>query len=146
MSIVTDEYDLHRFVDAQRLIYENALTMLRRGELCTRWMSLIFPRFVGCYQDDSGERFAIGSLDEARAFLAHPLLGNRLRESLDALQWLYDRSPADLLSEQDLKNLHSSLTLFAEASAESPLRAMLAIWFGCRAEELTMSRIDLVPQ
>jgi uncharacterized protein (DUF1810 family) len=143
---MADEYDLQRFVDAQSGIYDDALAMLRGGEMCTQWMSILFPRFVGCYHDDGSRSFAIGSLDEARAFLAHPLLGNRLRECLEALQWLYGRPPEDLLKEQDLKNLHSSLTLFAEASAESHLRSMLSIWFGCRAEELTMSQLDLVPQ
>ena len=140
---MANEYNLQRFVVAQRDIYDAALRMVRSGEMCSQWMSIVYPRFTGCYHDLVSEAFAISSLDEARAFLAHPLLGGRLRESLAALNWLSERSPEELMTEQDLKNLHSSLTLFAEASWEPHLRSMLSIWFGCRAEELTMSQLDL---
>src|SRR3546814_6704193 len=103
------------------------------------------PRFVNCYHDPSTETFAISSLYEARAYLAHPLLGSRLRESLTALAWLHDLDPDEVLSERDRQNLHSSLTLFAEATNESLMRQMLAIWFSCRADETTMIQLDLRP-
>jgi uncharacterized protein (DUF1810 family) len=106
-------------------------------------MAFVFPRFVNCYHDPSTEVFAIGSLDEARAYLAHPLLGSRMRESLASLAWLHDIEPEDVLSELDRQNLHSSLTLFGEATNESLMREMLATWFGCRADETTMVQLDL---
>lgn len=140
---MTDEYQLQRFTDAQSPIYEGAINQLRQRELDPAWMAIVFPRFVNCYHDPSTEVFAIGSLDEARAYLAHPLLGPRMRESLAALGWLHDIEPADVLSELDQQNLHSSLTLFGEATNESLMRDMLATWFGCRADETTMIQLDL---
>ncbi len=142
---MTDEYQLERFVAAQGPIYERAISQLRRRNLDPAWMAYIFPRFVNCYHDPSTEVFAIGSLDEARAYLAHPLLGSRIRESVMALSWLHDLDPEEVLSEQDRQYLHSSLTLFGEATSEPLMREMLAIWFGCRADETTMVQLDLRP-
>ena len=138
-----DEYRLQRFVDAQAPIYEEAVHALRRRTLDPRWMAVIFPRFVNCYHDASTDMFAIGSLDEARAYLAHPLLGPRMRESLAALQWLHDLDPDQILSRTDRQDLHSSLTLFAQATSETLMRDMLALWFGCRADEVTMAQLVL---
>lgn len=142
---MTDEYQLQRFIDAQAPIYENAIHQLHQRNLDPAWMAFIFPRFVNCYHDPSTEFFAIGSLDEARAYLAHPLLGSRMRQSIMALTWLHDLDPEEVLSEQDRQNLHSSLTLFGEATSEPLMRQMLAIWFGCRADEITMIQLDLRP-
>ena len=143
--MIDDEYRLQRFVDAQVPIYEDAIHALRGRTLDSRWMAFIFPRFVNCYHDSSTELFAIGSLDEARAYLAHHLLGSRMRESLAALEWLYDVDPDETLTQTDRQNLHSSLTLFAEATSETLMRNMLALWFGCRADEITMVQLDLRP-
>lgn len=140
---MTDEYQLQRFIDAQSSLYEGAIDQLRQRVLDPAWMAFVFPRFVNCYHDPSTEVFAIGSLDEARAYLAHPLLGSRMRESLAALAWLHDIDPEEVLSEPDRQNLHSSLTLFGEATSESLMRDMLAVWFGCRADETTMVQLDL---
>ena len=140
---MTDEYHMQRFIDAQSATYETALHQLRRQVLDPAWMAFVFPRFVNCYHDQSTEPFAIESLDEARAYLAHSLLGSRLRESLMALAWLHNLDPEEVLSDQDRQNLHSSLTLFAEATNEPLMRQMLAIWFGCRADVTTMIQLDL---
>ena len=140
-----NEYLLQRFIDAQAPIYDDAINSLRARTLDPRWMAFIFPRFVNCYHDSSTEMFAIGSLDEARAYLAHPLLGPRMRESLAALEWLYDLNLDEMLSQTDRQNLHSSLTLFAAATSETLMRDMLALWFGCRADETTMAQLDLRP-
>jgi uncharacterized protein (DUF1810 family) len=142
---MTDEYNLHRFVEAQRDVYEEAVHAIHRRVLDPAWMAFVFPRFVNCYHDRATSAFAIGSLDEARAYLAHPLLGGRLRESLGALEWLWNLDVDAVLSDRDKKNLHSSLTLFAEATNEPLMRRMLAIWFGCRADEITMIQLDLRP-
>src|SRR3546814_18164707 len=106
-------------------------------------MAFVFPRFVNCYHDPSTETFAISSLDEARAYLAHPLLGSRLRESLTALAWLHDLDPDEVLSERDRQNLHSSLTLFAEETNESLMCQIMDIWFSFRAVEPTIILMDL---
>lgn len=142
---MTDEYHLERFIDAQSGVYEHAIHELHRRVLDPAWMAFVFPRFLNCYHDPSTEAFAIASLDEARAYLAHPVLGPRMRESLGALAWLHDLDPVEVLSAQDRQNLHSSLTLFAEATDETLMRQMLEIWFSCRADETTMVQLDLRP-
>jgi uncharacterized protein (DUF1810 family) len=142
---MSDEYNLQRFVDAQEGVYDRALRSIHNRILDPAWMAFIFPRFVNCYHDHATSAFAIASLDEARAYLAHPLLGGRYRESLGALEWLWDLDVDAILSDRDKKNLHSSLTLFAEATNEPLMRHMLAIWFGCRADEVTMVQLDLRP-
>ena len=142
---MTEEYDLQRFVEAQRGVYDDAVRAIRNRVLDPSWMAFVFPRFVNCYHDRATSAFAIASLDEARAYLAHPVLGGRLRESLGALEWMWDLDVDAVLSERDKKNLHSSLTLFAEATNEPLMRRMLSIWFGCRADEITMAQLDLRP-
>jgi uncharacterized protein (DUF1810 family) len=142
---VTDEYHLQRFVEAQQGVYEDAVHAIRNRVLDPAWMAFVLPRFVNCYHDSSTSRFAIASLDEARAYLAHPVLGVRLRESLGALEWMWDVDVHAVLSDRDRKNLHSSLTLFAEATNEPLMRRMLSIWFGCRADEVTIIQLDLRP-
>ncbi|MDB5582339.1 MAG: uncharacterized protein JWR80_7515 [Bradyrhizobium sp.] len=139
----TDEYNLERFVSAQAPVYDEAIASLHGQDLDPAWMAFVFPRFLGCYHDVQSQPFAIGSIDEARAYLAHPVLGPRMRESLDALKWLSDCDPNTVLSDRDRRNLHSSLTLFGEATNEPLMRDMLAIWFGCRADETTMEQLDL---
>ena len=142
---MSDDYNLQRFIVAQEGVYERALHSIRNRILDPAWMAFIFPRFVNCYHDEATSAFAIASLDEARAYLAHPLLGGRLRESLGALEWLWDVDVNAVLSDRDSKNLHSSLTLFAEATNEPLMRRMLSIWFACRADEVTMVQLDLRP-
>lgn len=142
---MTDEYNLHRFVEAQLDVYEEAVQAIRQRVLDPAWMAFVFPRFVNCYHDSATSAFAIASLDEARAYLADPLLGGRLRQSLGALEWMWDLDVDAVLSDRDKKNLHSSLTLFAEATNEPLMRQMLSIWFGCRADEITMVQLDLRP-
>jgi uncharacterized protein (DUF1810 family) len=142
---MSDNYNLQRFIDAQEGVYDRALHSIRNRVLDPAWMAFIFPRFVNCYHDETTSAFAIASLDEARAYLAHPLLGGRLRESLGALEWMWDVDVRSVLSDLDRNNLHSSLTLFAEATNEPLMRRMLSIWFGCRADEVTMVQLDLRP-
>lgn len=142
---MADDYRLQRFVDAQQGIYDDAIHAIRNRILDPAWMAFVFPRFVECYHDSSTSAFAIASLDEARAYLAHPMLGGRLRESLSALEWMWDLDVDAVLSDRDKKNLHSSLTLFAEATNEPLMQQMLSIWFGSRADETTMLQLDLRP-
>jgi uncharacterized protein (DUF1810 family) len=136
---MTDDYDLQRFLTAQDSVYDEALAILRGGAMCSTFMDFIFPRLLG------GDRYGIVSLDEARAYLAFPVLGLRYRECVEALSWLSDETPAMVFGEDDAKNLHASLTLFGEATAEPLLRSMLTVWFDNRADEDTLTRIDLVP-
>ena len=99
---MTDEYRLQRFLDAQHGVYR-AVHTIRNRLLDPAWMAFVFPRFINCYHDRATSAFAIGSLDEARAYLAHPVLGARLRESLRALEWMWDLDVAAVLPERDKK-------------------------------------------
>jgi len=141
---MSGEYDLQRFLAAQEGVYDDALAQLRGGAMCSDQMDFIFPRLTDD-RDGETDLYAIASLDEARAYLAFPTLGGRYRECVEALSWLADEAPAMVFGEHDAKKLHSSLTLFAEATAEPLLRAMLTIWFDNRADEDTMARLDLIP-
>ena len=111
-----DPFDLDRFVMAQAPLYDIALAELIGGRKLTHWMWFIFPQLRGLGRSRMAHRYGIGSLDEARAYLAHPVLGARLRESVTAV---LDSGETDLDvifgSPDDVKFI-SSMTLFARAA------------------------------
>ncbi|HEX5146495.1 MAG TPA: DUF1810 domain-containing protein [Conexibacter sp.] len=116
--------DLRRFVDAQDAdgTYARALGELRAGRKQTHWMWFVFPQLAGLGRSATAQRYAIDSLAEARAYLAHPVLGPRLRECTRALLCApADRSAVDVLGEVDALKLRSSMTLFARADPGEPL-------------------------
>lgn len=106
-------YNLQRFIDAQDGVYEIALKELRSGKKQSHWMWFIFPQLAGLGRSSTAQFYAISDRDEARAYLAHPLLGPRLRQTVEALlPWLDKRSPEQLLGGTDAVKLRSCLTLF----------------------------------
>jgi uncharacterized protein (DUF1810 family) len=107
---------LDRFVSAQDGVYPDALAEIRAGRKRTHWMWFVFPQFAGLGSSSTAQRYAIASLDEARAYLAHPILGPRLRECVAALLAVEGRSAADIFGFPDDLKLRSSMTLFAEAA------------------------------
>jgi uncharacterized protein (DUF1810 family) len=137
-----DEYDLKRFIALQEPVYADAVAILRGGSMCTSYMRFIFPRLVDM-GEAAAEPLAIASLDEARAYLAFPVLGNRYRECVDALSWLGGTTPEEVFGNMDARRLHASLTLFSEATNEQLLRLVLGTWFGNRVDEDTIVRLDL---
>lgn len=126
----SDPHDLARFVDAQRGSYEQALAEIRRGAKRTHWMWYVFPQISGLGSSAMAQRFAIGSLAEARAYLDHPLLGARYRECVAALQDLPDTTAEHVFGGIDALKLRSSLTLFAMAGEEPLFRKAIRRWFG----------------
>jgi len=139
-----DEYNLRRFMEAQVAAYDDALDILHRGRMCTPYMEFIFPRLAAPEHDGTESIYAIGSLDEAYAYLTNRMLGARYRECIRALCWLADSTACEVFGEVDAAKLHASLTLFTEASNNEPLlRIMLDVWFRERVEEGTMMRLDL---
>jgi uncharacterized protein (DUF1810 family) len=126
---MVDPYDLDRFVEAQHGSYDVALGEIRRGRKRSHWMWFVFPQFAGLGHSAMAQRFAIGSLDEARAYLAHPVLGARLRACVEALQDLEQGTAGEVFGEVDAMKLRSSLTLFAEAGGERLFVAALERWF-----------------
>ena len=111
-----DPYDLERFVRAQQHDYARALAELKGGRKRSHWMWYIFPQFRGLGFSSMSQRYAIGSIDEAKAFLRHPVLGPRLTECANALLAIVDRSATDILGSPDDLKLRSSATLFAHVS------------------------------
>ena len=108
--------DLDRFLAAQAGVYDRALAELTAGRKRTHWMWFVFPQIAGLGSSPTAQRYAITSLDEARAYLAHPVLGPRLRECAGALLGVDGRSARDILGHPDDLKLRSSMTLFARAA------------------------------
>jgi uncharacterized protein (DUF1810 family) len=141
---MSDPYDLQRFVDAQDRggTYDRALAELRDGRKKSHWMWFVFPQIAGLGSSPMAQRYAIASLDEARAYLAHPVLGARLRESASALTGLATRSPEEVLGGIDAIKLRSSMTLFARAAPDEPLFGeVLDQYFGGVADDTTDARL-----
>lgn len=136
---MNDEYALDRFVAAQAGTYDDALDILRRGAMCTPYMDFIFPRLAQA--DADRNEYAISSLDEAAAYLALPLLGNRYRECVETLFRLVDSSAEAVFGAVDAQKLQASLTLFAEATNEVLLRSVLMTWYDSRVDEATIVRL-----
>jgi uncharacterized protein (DUF1810 family) len=111
-----DPYDLERFVSAQQHDYARVLAELMTGRKRSHWMWYIFPQFRGLGFSAMSQRYAIGSVDEARAYLRHPVLGPRLTECANALLALPNRSATEILGSPDDLKLRSSATLFAHVA------------------------------
>lgn len=142
--MTSDPYGLGRFVEAQDegRTYDRALGELSRGRKTSHWMWFVFPQIAGLGSSPMAQRYAIGSLDEARAYLAHPVLGHRLRESAGALTALDTRDADEVLGAIDAMKLRSSMTLFARAAPDEPLfAAVLDGYFGGVADDATDDRL-----
>jgi uncharacterized protein (DUF1810 family) len=111
-----DSDDLDRFVSAQDGVYPDALAELRAGRKRTHWMWFVFPQIAGLGASATARRYAIASLDEARAYLAHPVLGPRLRECARTLLAVENASAEQIFGYPDDLKLRSSMTLFARAA------------------------------
>ena len=138
--------DLERFVRAQQPVYEEVLEELRQGRKAGHWMWFIFPQIAGLGHSPMSERYAIRSLDEARAYLAHPLLGARLRESTGLVLEI-GRTAEDVFGPIDAMKLRSSMTLFQRAAPEEPIfRQVLDQWFGGTADPMTDALLEDGPR
>ncbi|MGY1915896.1 DUF1810 domain-containing protein [Blastococcus sp. SYSU DS0973] len=139
---MSDPFDLRRFVDAQAHTYDQALTELRAGEKRTHWMWFVFPQIAGLGRSGMAQRFALSGLAEARAYLAHPVLGRRLVECARALTALDTEDPVRVMGSVDAQKLRSSMTLFAHAAPDQPVfREILDHYFGGAEDEATTSRL-----
>jgi len=122
MSAMT--FDLDRFVLAQDGVYGGVLTELRCGIKTGHWIWFVFPQIAGLGYSEMSQRFGIGSLDEARAYLAHPVLGSRLRECVGIVLTIQSRTAEQILGSIDAMKLRSCLTLFHRAAPDEPLFRM----------------------
>lgn len=126
----TDPFNLDRFVTAQDGIYAQALSEIRQGAKRTHWMWFVFPQLRGLGRSRLADEFGISSIEEARAYLSHPLLGARFRECVEALQDLTDVTVDEVFGEVDAMKLRSSLTLFSLAGGGALFEAAISRWFG----------------
>jgi uncharacterized protein (DUF1810 family) len=138
-AMTDDPFQLDRFLAAQEGAYESALAEIRRGRKRSHWMWFIFPQLAGLGYSAMAQHYALGSLDEARAYLEHPVLGERLRSCVGALQDLDQSDPQAVFGAVDALKLRSSLTLFALAGGGSLFDAALDRWFDGRRDEATLA-------
>ncbi len=139
-----DPYDLQRFVAAQDsgATYERALEELRRGHKQSHWMWFVFPQIAGLGQSATSRRYAISSLDEAKAYLRHPVLGPRLIDCTRAVAATEDRTAREIFGGIDAAKLRSSMTLFGRADPDEPLFAqVLDRYFDGVADPATDQRL-----
>jgi uncharacterized protein (DUF1810 family) len=137
---MSDPYGLERFVSAQDQggTYDAAVTELRSGRKRSHWMWFVFPQIAGLGQSPISRRFAISSLAEARAYLAHPVLGPRLVECARIVSELHAPSAEDVFGGIDAMKLRSSMTLFTRADPENPVfTSVLDTYFRGQADEAT---------
>ena len=134
--------DLERFVAAQDPIYDRVVTELRAGRKTTHWMWFVFPQIAGLGRSPASVRYALASLDEARAYLDHPVLGARLRECTQIVADHSGLTAFDIFGGIDALKLHSSMTLFAHAAPDDPLfKTVLDRYFDAQADPNTLDRI-----
>jgi uncharacterized protein (DUF1810 family) len=140
-----DPFRLGRFLAAQDAggTYDAALAELRRGRKTSHWMWFVFPQVAGLGSSSTAQAYAISGLAEARAYLAHPVLGPRLLESARALLDGPGRSAAEIFGSVDAMKLRSSMTLFLRAAGDggTTFEAVLARFFGGEPDPATDARI-----
>ena len=136
-----DPFHLQRFVDAQQATFEIALTELQTGRKQSHWIWFIFPQFVGLGRSPTASFYGVRSVREARAYLAHPVLGDRYRKAVEAmLSWADRKSAVEVLGDVDAMKLRSSLTLFENVSGD-PLFARALDAFYDRPDQATLQLI-----
>jgi uncharacterized protein (DUF1810 family) len=139
---MSDPYDLRRFVETQATTYDGALAELRSGRKASHWMWYIFPQIAGLGMSAMSQHYSISCLDEARAYLDHPLLGPRLIECTEAVNAVEGRTAHEILGPPDDMKFRSCLTLFAAAAPENPVFSQaLAKYFGGETDPLTLEKL-----
>jgi uncharacterized protein (DUF1810 family) len=139
----SDPFRLQRFIDAQEGVHARALDELRAGRKTTHWMWFVFPQVAGLGSSAMAQRYAIGSLEEARAYLAHPVLGPRLVECTEAVLSHPDRTAHQILGSPDDVKLRSSMTLFVlVAGPESVFQRVLDAFFDGETDQRTVDLVE----
>jgi uncharacterized protein (DUF1810 family) len=141
-----DPYNLTRFVHAQEGVYAQALSEIQSGKKRTHWMWYIFPQIEGLAFSATSQRFAVGSIGEARAYLAHPILGPRLLECAEAVVRVEGRSATEIFGSPDDLKLRSCATLFAcVAPRDSAFERLLRTYFPSGRDERTLQLLGSLP-
>lgn len=131
-------FDLQRFVDAQAPVWEEVRAELRQARKRSHWMWFVFPQLAALARSGTARLYGIGGADEARAYLAHPLLGARLQECCALLLEAGEVSARDIFGDIDAMKLRSCLTLFDAVSPQTPIfRECLGRYFAGERDPLT---------
>ena len=137
-----DGFDLQRFVDAQNAVYGTVVRELEEGRKRSHWMWFIFPQVEGLGSSPMAQRYAIGSRQEAEAYLQHPVLGERLTECTLLMLRHEGRSAHAILGSPDDLKFQSSMTLFADVSEKgSPFERALDVFYGGKRDRTTVAPI-----
>jgi uncharacterized protein (DUF1810 family) len=140
---VSDPYNLQRFVDAQEGTFDRALAELKAGSKQSHWMWFIFPQLAGLGRSPTAQFYGIGSIGEARAYLAHPLLGSRLRQCVEALlAWTVHRTAEQILGSVDALKLRSSLALFDRVEPGSLFARGIGAFYDGERDERTLALLN----
>jgi uncharacterized protein (DUF1810 family) len=138
-----DPFTLSRFVQGQARNYETALQELKDGKKRSHWMWYVFPQFKGLGSSAASARFAIRSLEEAQAYLAHPVLGERLKECAEVVLQLEGKTTEQIFGCPDYMKFRSCMTLFAEASeADSVFQKTLEKYHDGHGDPATLALIS----
>ncbi|WP_027210409.1 DUF1810 domain-containing protein [Burkholderia sp. WSM2232] len=139
---MADPYNLQRFVDAQEPVYARVVDELRAGEKRSHWMWFIFPQIEGIGRTPTAQLYAITGLDEARDYLAHPLLGARLRECTALVNGIESKTLDEIFGYPDNLKFCSSMTLFARAAQDNELfQTALRKYCDDEPDPLTVARL-----
>ena len=143
---MNESFNLARFLKAQEPLYQRVLSELRRGRKSSHWMWFIFPQIQGLGRSDIAQRYSISGLEEAKAYLLHPILGPRLRECTELVIAIDGRSAEEIFDSPDDLKFRSSMTLFAHATAENAIFiAALQKYFDGEFDPLTLRRLSSEP-
>ncbi|RMM85595.1 hypothetical protein ALQ71_03524 [Pseudomonas coronafaciens pv. striafaciens] len=137
-QIMNDAYNLQRFVNAQQPVFQQVVMELEAGHKRSHWMWFVFPQIEGLGRSDMAQRYAISGLEEARAYLQHPLLGARLEQCASIIVTQAERTARQIFGSPDDLKLHSSMTLFALAAPERPVfKSVLDAFFAGERDKTT---------
>lgn len=139
---MTHSHHLDQFVQAQAPVYDTVLAELRSARKRTHWMWFVFPQITGLGHSAMAQHYAIENLEEARAYLAHPVLGERLRECTCIMAAIDGKTADDIFGFPDNRKFHSSLTLFSiAAGGASIFEQCLLKYFGGNQDLLTLEKL-----
>ncbi|WP_144763259.1 DUF1810 domain-containing protein [Curtobacterium sp. 9128] len=138
-----DPFDLERFVRAQDGVVDQAMQELERGRKTSHWMWFVFPQLAGLGRSATAQRYAVSGVDEARAYLEHPVLGPRLVRAAAVAAAAPTRSAEDLLGGIDAVKLRSSMTLFAAVAVDpEPFTRVLDRWWNGSGDPMTVALLS----
>ncbi|MDQ2642614.1 MAG: DUF1810 domain-containing protein [Myxococcota bacterium] len=137
-----DQFHLARFLTAQDGVYASVVKELREGTKTSHWMWFVFPQVRGLGKSATAERFALSGVDEAVAYVGHPVLGARLRECVEIVNGLRGLSALQVFGTPDDLKFRSSMTLFAVAAPNERLfREALSRYYGGEPDQRTLSLV-----